>query len=888
MLRRPFLAALLGAMVLPACGSEDSGPSSAGTCSFADDDDVLDFTREIPASCALTCGTQPCEEVSKPYDCPAMGPWAQIPHAEACGCFTGTQPKPTQGKCSATEPTGDALRPAGPAGSQSWVLPDGHLIAPAGMYAALDEQDLSGTFPMSLVPIPGSRFVLSSDGGLNDNALRLLDVDRLAAGQPPSVSHVRFPRPSSLYQGIVWIAPSTALASGGGDGIVYAFTVDTDAGTIARDASRDIDLGASSDASSRWYSGPMAVTQDGTRLLVAPSAADREVQIRSIEQATWGESLGTIELPSRSVFEIVADPFDPQGQTFYATLWDDEAMVEINAGTGQVTRSIVVGKNPEGMAFIDERLMVVGSADADVLVLVDRTSWSEEARIDLRAEGEPLGHGPSVLSFDASSGRLYAALSGVNAVAVFQVGDDGQDATVTPIGRIPTAWWPTAVLARDDGGIVVLAGKGSGTGPDTGDRDWSDGMITELMKGGVQHVPALDQAELDAMTVVSDGARKLSETPGYPSVDCPEGADDFPVPVTPAQGPSPVIDHVVFIVRENKTFDAVFGDLPGTNGDPSLVMAPGSMDSVWRNARGIAQTFTNFDNYYTDAEQSVQGHVWTAFGRTSDYIERTWLTAWGRATRLPTAGIAEEGRPSEGSVFEALDRAGVAYANMGEVVGIGEGKLDQGYPGLVYSLNKADTEKACYIAARARVACDLPAFTYVVLPNDHTEGGNAGSPHPGVYIAVNDEATGRIVDAISHSPLWPRSLVIVTEDDPQNGADHVDVHRTLLFMASPWVRRGYVSKGHYDIASVHKLILNILGVPYPNEQIAQSAVPFDAFTSTPDYTPFEFTPRDYEQPCNPSGTRAAREAESWDFTEPDEQPGIALWTWKILHDKTYE
>ncbi|MBI4699636.1 MAG: hypothetical protein HY744_00475 [Deltaproteobacteria bacterium] len=343
------------------------------------------------------------------------------------------------------------------------------------------------------------------------------------------------------------------------------------------------------------------------------------------------------------------------------------------------------------------------------------------------------------------------------------------------------------------------------------------------------------------------------------------------------------------MVRENKTYDTVFGDLPGTNGDPHLVLAPGEMDAIWPNSRKLARGFTNFDNFYTDAEQSIQGHVWTAFGRTTDFVERSWLTAWGRGTRPPTvAGVAEQGRPKEGSLFDALERAGVPYANMGELVGVGQQPLDPHYPGLVTTIGWPDVEKACYLAALARAQCALPPLAYVVLPNDHTLGGAAMTAHPGVMIAVNDEATGMLVDALSHSPLWKDSLVIVTEDDPQNGADHVDVHRTLLFVASPWVKRGYVSHGHYDTASVHKLILAILGVPYPNEQIAQAPMPFDAFSATPDYAPYEHVPRAYDQPCNPAESKAAEAAQGWNRDAVDEQPGIQYWIWRILHERSYD
>ncbi len=881
--------AVLGSAVL-GCAGDETEPAGGCPAEYAgpggDPEDLI-FT--VPVSCSFFC--QDCAEPATPYACPAMAPWSQVPHAEACGCFDGKPPAVVEGSCSVSEPTGDALRPAGPQGDQTWVLPNGHVIAPAGTYAALDGDGLEGTFPMTLLPLQGTSLLLSSDGGVRDNVLRLLDVQALVGSADPTVAHVEFAKPTSLYHGVVWLAPDTALASGGGDGFVYAFDVDTAGPSLSRDEARDIDLGGPTGQSygeARWYSGPMAIAMGGTRLIVAPSVGANHLQVRSIEPASWGEALGTIGIDSQSVFEIAADPFDPNGETLYATLWDGDSVIEINAATMEATRSLEVGKNPEGLTFLDETLMVVAAADVDRLTVIDRSAWVAKGSVDLFEDSQPYGHGPTELAFDSVRNRLYATLSGVNALAVFDVTLGASDAGLAPAGRIPTAWWPTDVVVQDDGSLVVLAGKGTGTGPDQGTYPYGDGPITTLLHGGVQYVDVPTPTELSTMTDTAEAARQLAATEGYPEVTCPGSTYDFPVPRIPAEGPSDQIEHVIFILRENKTYDHVFGDLPTGNGDPGLVVAPGEMEELVPNARKLALGFANFDNYYTDAEQSLQGHVWAVFGRTTDFIERSWLTSWGRGTRPPMAGVSDQGQPAEGGLFHALDRAGVDYANMGEIVGIGETPLDPRYPGLVYAGDRPDIEKSCYIAARARALCELPSFIFAVMPNDHTHGGNAGSPHPGVMIAVNDEATGMVVDAVSHSPLWPKSLVIITEDDPQNGGDHVDVHRTLLFMASPWVKRGYVSRGHYDTSSVHKLILTILGVPYPNESIAQAPMPFDAFTATPDYTPYDYLHRTYDRPCNPDGTGAAATARSWDLSEPDEQPGIAYWVWRILHDKSYD
>ena len=193
---------------------------------------------------------------------------------------------------------------------------------------------------------------------------------------------------------------------------------------------------------------------------------------------------------------------------------------------------------------------------------------------------------------------------------------------------------------------------------------------------------------------------------------------------------------------------------------------------------------------------------------------------------------------------------------------------------LAPSQTTPDTEKACYIAARARAVCDLKALSYVVLPNDHTKGDSPGAPTPELMIAVNDVGTGMIVDAIARSPLWAKTLIIFTEDDPQDGDDHVSGHRTPLFMASPWIKRGYVSKTNISTASIHKLIANILAKPYQSESIASAAIPFDAFTSTPDYSGYTFKPLQTKVSCNPAKGWSSGPTDGWDFSQPDNQPGL--------------
>jgi hypothetical protein len=358
------------------------------------------------------------------------------------------------------------------------------------------------------------------------------------------------------------------------------------------------------------------------------------------------------------------------------------------------------------------------------------------------------------------------------------------------------------------------------------------------------------------------------------------------VPATNTEGPSRLIDHVFFMVRENKDFDALFGDMPGVEGRADLVMktGPGEMDGIWQNLRALARAFSFSDNYYTDAVYSTQGHNWTTYGRATDFDERTWMqTENGREGRsVPGGGITEVGMPAEGSLFDWLLANKVPYDILGEIVGSPRAldpdhpAIDVHYPGGPFqNILYPDLEKACYVAGRARVLCNFGNFVYMTISNDHTGGVSPQSPAPETYCAVNDEATGMVADAISHSPLWPGAMIVITEDDPSQGGEHIDSHRAPFVVISPWVKRGYVSKTHIDAASAHKLFAHVLGKPYPNRSVANAGLPLDMFTSTPDYTPYTYKPRSVPLACGDSATAGEKAlTDSWDLSEADEQPGL--------------
>ncbi|HVY45020.1 MAG TPA: hypothetical protein VHB21_04035, partial [Minicystis sp.] len=568
------LAAVLPALFVAVawsagCGGDDTSTgATSSSSSSGSGGGAVDI--KPPDSCAFDCGA-PCEEPAKPYDCPFLKPWDQTPHDAACGAWDGTYPAPVKGKCTASAPTGEAARKTGPFAG-GLVLPDGHRITPAGTEWLFQEADVEGTYPMNVMPLPGTHLVVVSDGGIDDNVLRLVDVDALAAGSDPVAAHVTFHQPSSLFYGLAFVPPSRVLASGGGDGKVYAFDVDTTAKTLARAESSDIDLGVGVDGSSPYYAGPIAVTADGATLLVAPSDKAADVLVVSLAPgAGYGKTLAAIQIGKtatvKTTFDLKRDPFDPAGTTFYLTDIGDDALLEIDAQKKKITRQLTLGKNPAQMVFVDATRMLVSESDHDAVAVVNRASWSVEAHVPIESDKAPHGFSPSALAYDATTHRLYATLAGINAVEAFDVAQNG---VPTSAGRIPTAWWPTGVAVEDDGSLVVIDGKGHGTGTDGMQYPWAEGPITRLMHGSIQAIPAASLADLGASTAAVKANLDIASLDGASEVTCPAGADDFPVPRDDAHGPSKIIKHVILVVRENKTYDGVFGDLPG-DGDKSLI-----------------------------------------------------------------------------------------------------------------------------------------------------------------------------------------------------------------------------------------------------------------------------------------------------------------------------
>jgi sugar lactone lactonase YvrE len=856
-----------------ACGSTSSSQQPQDQDAALSPSDFMDNLKQ-DSTCILNCDPS-CTEAATPWQCPALVDWSTLPHdPTGCGTFDGTTyPAPQQGKCAATDPSGLALEKTNAQGTPV-VLPDGRRIEPAGNEWLFT--DFPGNFPAAALQVPGTRWLLVVDTGYTTHSVRAVDTTilRTSPVKNPVTSSVRYDPPKALNWGMAYVAASNVLYVASGyhspddtQSQIFAYDFDATAGQLTADAAKSVPL------PSGTFPQGVAVSADGKTMLVG-QVTDGHVLVISLDSATFGKVTGQIDVGQPDVYAIRFDPNDSTGNTAYATLWlgpsgggsDSMRVAQIDVA-GQKSTTIGVGKEPEDMVFLDARYMVVANGLSDAIAVVDRPASKVAATVQLGT----VGLEPTSLAYDAAHARLYATLASANAVQVFDVDTTQTPPALNPSGHIPTAWWPTSVVVDPDGTLYVTTGRGHGTqGLNT------DGDNGTYLQGSVQAIPYMDATALAAATTTADGDSNVTSLGGYSTVQCNGAPYDFPIPQKNTDGASTAIQHVFFIERENKTFDALFGDLPGVDGQPSYILAPQQQDSIWANARTWAKTFAHMDNYYSDAEQSIQGHYWDVYGRSSDVDERRWVVTWGRGEfdQTQSPGVSDYSAPLEGSIFSSLSAQGVTLENEGELVG-GLAYKNYKWPSAGSNTTIPDTLGGCYLAARAKVTCDLPQFVYAWLGNDHTFGMSPGYPNPALMMAVNDEATGMLLDGISHSPIWATSLVIVIEDDPSTGQDHVDMHRSIALFASPWVKHGYVSHAHYDVASLHKLLAHIYGKPYRNQVIANAGLPLDMFTSTPDYTPYTYKPRTYSDgSCNPKGTKAAQKALEWDFSEPDQQPGL--------------
>lgn len=496
---------------------------------------------------------------------------------------------------------------------------------------------------------------------------------------------------------------------------------------------------------------------------------------------------------------------------------------------------------------------------------------------------------PFGLALSPDQKRLYVAESGINAVAVIDV------SSFEVMGHIPTGWFPSKIeVSRNGKKLIITNAKGYGSGPNGGvsfKTPPEGSYVGSLMKGTLQVVDIPNEAELKKFTqqVIDNNFTfdKASSTKF-------SNRKSNPIPLYPGQKESP-IKHIVFIAKENRTYDEVFGQVKNGKGDETIARYGASVsfsnnkktDSVMNttvmpNHLKLTKEFAISDNFYVDADHSADGHRWLVNTYPNEFCETSTAASYGGNRKFKedsnapgvfgmngSAGaIYPEDYNEAGSMWDHLERNDIDFFNFGFSVMFEPAlyKAEYKYTGIKQYINyplpqpvydKSSRSYPTYnMAIPDQFRMDqfikefdqkwingtdtMPAFITVIIPNDHGAGERpeAGYPFRESYMADNDLALGRIIEYLSRTPYWKNMLIVTTEDDAQNGVDHVDAHRSILMLTSPWVKRDYVGHEHYSFGSIFKTFWNILGLPYLNQYDAGASDLSDFFINTPDYKPY--------------------------------------------------
>ena len=448
---------------------------------------------------------------------------------------------------------------------------------------------------------------------------------------------------------------------------------------------------------------------------------------------------------------------------------------------------------------------------------------------------------PNAVALSEDESRLYVANADNNCLAVFDVTQPGKSRS---LGFIPTDWYPTSVKVSHHT-LWVTNGKGGRSLPNPKGpnpyvkRTDSTQYIASLFKGTLSIIPEPDDEELQVYSRVT-----LNNSPYNKQIESlANGAPGNPIPRKRGTG-SP-IRHVFYVIKENRTYDQMLGDMKEGNGDSTLCLFP---LRVTPNHHALAREFVLLDNFYVNAEVSADGHNWSMAAYANDYVEKTWPTSYGgRGGTYDYEGSRKIAFPKDGFIWDYCRRAGISYRSYGEFVDNGktgvkalENHFDPYFPGFDLAISDLQREALWehdFDSLLVRNA--VPAFSTIRLPNDHTAGARIGSLTPRAMVAENDLALGRMIEHLSRSRLWNESAVFVVEDDAQNGPDHVDAHRSVALVVSPYVRRHARVKSMYSTASMLRTMELILGLPPMSQYDAAAAPMWECFDATPNPASFD-------------------------------------------------
>lgn len=721
-----------------------------------------------------------------------------------------------------------AVETPGPRADGSVLLHSGWVLRPAGRQTALS------TFPMSSAVSRDGKYTVILQGGYMKPSLSVHETATMK-----EVSRVEV---TDAWLGLAFAPNSNLLyVSGGSTSTVMEFEL-TAAGRL--EARRTFTLVAEAQRKHTDFVGDVTVSPDG-RLIFVAALYRNSIWVINPQSGMVIEEFKSAHRPYKILIH-------PDSKSFFVTGWGDGSLYHQNVQNGEVLARLNVGPQPMDMVWRDKPQVEDSEAEekqpvkfkARLFVAISNTNSvavlgvTEEKRMSLIERISvsmypvmPAGMTPSALALSADQDRLYVVCSDANAVAVADV--SGVRSTVA--GFIPTAWYPTSARELRGGRLMMLNGRGGRSfanprGPNPTKR----AAPVHLGNSSIEYVGALQRGSAsviepyDAAQLASWSRTVLANAPYRPRM-----MDDAGVPagsVVPARpgGASP-IEHVIYIVKENRTYDQVLGDLGIGNGDPSLTLFG---EEISPNHHKLAREFVLLDNFYVNADVSADGHNWTAAAIAPAYVQRMWPNSYGaRRKHYDYEGGERAALPPAGYIWSNVLAKGLTMRNYGwwctnitpapesgQQVKVVRDPALMPHTNLeyrAYDLNYKDVDRAKVfikdIEQFDRQGA-MPQFLVLRIGNDHTSGTTPKRISPRAAVADNDLALGMIVESVSKSKFWAKTAIFVLEDDAQNGPDHVDSHRSPAFVISPYTRGRGVDSTRYSTTSMLRTMELILGL----------------------------------------------------------------------------
>ncbi|PRY24127.1 YVTN family beta-propeller protein [Spirosoma oryzae] len=734
---------------------------------------------------------------------------------------------------------------------QRLTLPNGWSLSPIGKSLPL------GDLPLTTVVSPNGKRLAVTNNGQSTQSLQLIDI----AGETVL---------SETVIGKSWVGlcftpdGKRLLASGGNDNRVLIYDVSgdklvkTDSVVLGKPWPNRISVAGL--ATDRTGQTLYAVTKDDSSLYVC-DLGTRQVRER-------------IKLPA----EAYTCRLSPVSDEVYITVWGADKVIVYDPKTRKLTHEITTGSHPNDLVFSrNGKYLYVANANDNTVTVIDvKTRRVLESLNTALYPDAPAGSTPNGLALSADNKTLLVANADNNCLATFDVSQPGRSRS---LGFIPTGWYPTSVQIVGKK-VLVANGKGFSSqanpaGPNPYKRRESDTQyIAGLFKGTLSLFTMPTAAQLTGLT-----RQVYANTPYTKAREKTAVGENWPanspIPKQVGAKTSP-IKYVFYIIKENRTYDQVFGDMKEGNGDTSLCLFP---EKVTPNQHALAREFVLLDNFYVDAEVSADGHNWSTAAYATDYVEKTWPTSYGgRGGTYDYEGSRPVAFPKRGFIWDYCKRAGIRYRSYGEFEAYSKrknsalaGLFAPNYPDYDLSVKDVDRVEIWKHDLDSLIKINaVPNFSSIRLGNDHTSGARVGARTPAAFVADNDLAVGRLVDYLSKSPIWSESAVFVLEDDAQNGSDHVDAHRSPALVISPYTKRHHVEHTSYTTSGMLRTMELILGLPPMSQYDAGARPMYALFTDKADLTPYDHRPAQIDLDAkNTAMTEPARQSEKLDLRYAD-------------------